>query len=134
MLGRIPQTTWHIKSKTVENINVYYDITPPDLTLAEIPGALPDGTGGWRVFTNTIQVAIDINDLGGGGFGVPRLLIASESEPGATVTEELERGVVAGHPDAYGATVTLSTSSTPGVVCSTLRKMPRNALRLGLLI
>lgn len=100
-----------VNNVMTEEIEIYYDITPPTIELKEVVGALPDGEGGWRVFSSTVEVVVSISDQGAGGVAMPRLLVAGESEEGVSSTLELVRGAVPGHPDDYGATVTLANGT-----------------------
>lgn len=100
-----------VGNQTTQTFQVYYDVTPPDLTLVDLVGSLPTGPDSYRVFSPSVELVIDTSDQGGGASDAPRVSISRPTEISSQPAGEMALGAVSGNPNSYGLTLVLS----PGI-------------------
>lgn len=100
--------TDRVGNTRTESYTVYYDITPPELSVLQLtPVILVAGSDDYQLFTDSVDLVLELNDAGSGMSGAaPVLLIAGEVE-GYQMSQALTLGGVAGFPTKYGASITL---------------------------
>lgn len=88
-----------------DNHTVYFDITAPQVDLHQITPAVQQGEDSYQVFTDLVEIVVDISDAGSGiAESSPFAVIAGERE-GFQFSEALQLGGVSGFPDQFGASL-----------------------------
>ncbi len=93
-----------VANHVTESIEVYYDRTPPSLTLTRVEGGLPL-TEGYRVFTNTVQLALRAQDNAG---IQPLVAIVTTADGGQLVSEPFALGLIGALPNDFAGVVPLA--------------------------
>lgn len=97
-----------VGNETTESFQVYYDVTPPDLTLVDLVGSLPTGPDAYRVFGPTVDLVIDRADQGGGASEPPQVSIGTTSDVANQSAGAMVLGGVSGYPGSFGLSLNLS--------------------------
>ncbi len=96
-----------VANTATRSFQVYYDVTPPDPTLAELVGALPIGPNRYRVFDAGVELAVDLSDAGAGFAEPPEAFVGSGLRAANQSLGPMVLGAVSGHPASFGITLEL---------------------------
>ncbi|HXF61377.1 MAG TPA: hypothetical protein VNK95_07160, partial [Caldilineaceae bacterium] len=93
-----------VNNSTTTSIQVYYDWTPPAISLVEVD-ALPTA-GGYRTFTDTVHLTLNITEQGAGLLPVVAHPLTADGNQ--LVSDPFVLGGNGGFPNAFAGTVRLA--------------------------